>query len=169
MRSTAPTLDLNHEVRPQAGSAYDAHGRYAPRMLDRLYPVTAICVQCHRICVCADGTADWAHAEVLARVGGITGPSVISAVAARPDQKAEGTYRDVSLELIYEIADIIEQKILETRPEGTWWNFSSIAGRAALRGYRRPDVSVTLDWMTENHYIRDNGRGGCWVNWARKH
>ena len=165
MSSTAPTLDLHHEVRPQAGSAYDAEGRWAPRMLNRTYPVTAICVQCHRICACADGTADWAHAEQLIPLGGLTGQSVAAAVTARPVTH----YRGVSLERIYEIADLIEQRVLESKPAGYWWNFSSIACKGAMKYCTRDEISITLDWMTEHEYIITNGRGGCWVNWARKH
>jgi len=72
------------------------------------------------------------------------------------------------MEVIYAIADIIEQQVLESKPAGVWWNFSSIANRAALKSYSDTDIGRTLRWMTEERYIITNGRGGCWVNYGRK-
>ena len=164
--SSAPTLDLNHEVRPQAGSVYDARGEWVPAgMQDRSYPATAVCVQCHRLAVVADGTADWSHAEVLARVGGLTGQQVTAAVAERPAEVG-GTYRGMSLDRIYQVADVIEQVVLESRPAGTWWTIAKVERKGHLT---REEATVTLTWMAENRYIITNGRGGCWVNYARKH
>lgn len=73
---------------------------------------------------------------------------------------------DTKQERIYEVADIIEQKVLETRPIGHWWTISAVA----RKGHLDPaEAGRVLAWMAEHSYIITNGRGGCWVNYGRKH
>ena len=105
-----------------------------------------------------DGKPDGFHADEP-----VTAISAIFSLPARPRD-----YRGTDMEVIYAIADIIEQQVLESKPAGVWWNFSSIANRAALKSYSDTDIGRTLRWMTEEQYIITNGRGGCWVNYGRK-
>jgi hypothetical protein len=71
----------------------------------------------------------------------------------------------MDIERIYDVADAIE-RALETRPAGEWHTISKIAHRAKQD---LTETGIALRWMTEEKYIISNGRGGCWVNYARKH
>jgi hypothetical protein len=68
-------------------------------------------------------------------------------------------------ERIYEIADIIEQDVFESKPVGHWWTISAVA----RKGHLDPaETGRVLRWMVENQFAISNGRGGCWVNYGRR-
>jgi hypothetical protein len=90
----------------------------------------------------------------------------LQANAAQIGEIMEGTYKGLDLEEVFAIADVIQQYVLESKPVGTWWTISAIAAKAGLDPGK---VSTVLDWMVEHDHIITNGRGGCWVNYARKY
>jgi hypothetical protein len=79
-------------------------------------------------------------------------------------EPAAGTYHGMDLERIYQVADIIQQQVFETRPVGHWWTISAVARKGKLNPR---EVTVTLAWMAEHKFAVTNGRGGCWVNYGR--
>lgn len=73
--------------------------------------------------------------------------------------------KDAELERTYEVADIIEQDVFESKPVGHWWTISAVA----RKGHLDPaEAAKVLAWMVENSYAIDNGRGGCWINYGRR-
>jgi hypothetical protein len=91
----------------------------------------------------------------------------LQAAAPAITEVLDGTYQGMDLERIYEVADVIEQQVLESKPVGEWWAIGAIMRKGKLDD--RHEVIVTLNWMLRERYIISNGRGGCWVNYARKH
>lgn len=90
----------------------------------------------------------------------------LTANAALIGEIMEGTYQGLGLEEVYAIADVIQQYVLESKPAGTWWTISAVARKGDLDPAKAGHV---LRWMAEQQYIITNGRGGCWVNYGRKH
>jgi hypothetical protein len=66
---------------------------------------------------------------------------------------------------IYEDADAIEL-VMERKPVGHWWTISALARAAHISN---ADASSALAWLLQEQYILSNGRGGAWINYARKH
>jgi hypothetical protein len=92
----------------------------------------------------------------------------LQAAAPKISEILDGSYHGLDLERIYEIADIIEQRVLESKPVGEWWTISEILRKGKFELDDRPAVVTTLKWMVKEKYIITNGRGGCWVNYGRK-
>ena len=90
----------------------------------------------------------------------------LQASAAAIGEAMDGSYHGLDLERIYEVADIIEQQVLESKPVGTWWTISAIMRKGKLDD--RTEVQTTLIWMVEHKFAVDNGRGGAWVNYGRR-
>ena len=120
---------------------------------------------------------DWAgrtfiqlSAEERRRAIAIAGQQLsaeLQANAAAIGEVMDGSYHGLDLERLYVVADIIQQQVLESRPVGTWWTIGKIIDRGKGQ-FDRTEAVTTLNWMTEHQYILSNGRGGCWVNYARK-
>jgi hypothetical protein len=92
----------------------------------------------------------------------------LQAAAPKISEILDGSYHGLDLERLYEIADIIEQQVLESKPVGAWWTISAILRKGKFELDDRPAVVTTLTWMVENKYAITNGKGGCWVNYGRK-
>jgi hypothetical protein len=91
----------------------------------------------------------------------------LQAAAPQIGQVMDGHYHGLDLERLYEIADVIEQQVLESKPAGAWWTISAILRKGKFELDDRPAVVTTLTWMVENRYAKTNGKGGCWVNYGR--
>src|SRR5271166_1398577 len=94
----------------------------------------------------------------LARVSNGKAREIITLLPAE-----ETVFEGIGIERIYEVADIIEQHVLESKPAGTWWTISAIA----RKGHLTPqETGPALRWMLKHQFIISNGRGGCWVNYG---